>query len=384
MLYLIIGEGFSGILASQAIDTCRHLSKIRATPVKLLVFISIRDFKKQKKRFKAAYANTWVLPMFPKLIFWRMNFPLTLLSVLWSGAKVGVGRNPIATNLLLSIKKWGFLKKVIYDARGAYAAEMQEYQLVDHTAFLEKSASLEANSIKKSDQRIAVSNALVQHWHQQYQFENGNSTFIIPCTLNEAFLNTFPSVDKLAQLRNKYDFKENDIVLVYAGSTARWQSLEQLDEILLKLMSAQERVKMLFLAKLDLETLKVYQKFPEKIKKDWVKHNEVFDVMSMCDYGLLLRNDSITNRVAAPTKFAEYLACGLKVIISPGIGDYSAMVEKQGLGIVYSNASVSFPLLEKPPYVEKQKINTFGKERFSKINYYNTYTQLIQENNANG
>jgi hypothetical protein len=61
----------------------------------------------------------------------------------------------------------------------------------------------------------------------------------------------------------------------------------------------------------------------------------VKDYLSISDYGILIREYSVTNKVASPTKFAEYLNAGLKVIISPEIGDFSAMVDKYNLGYVY-------------------------------------------------
>ncbi len=58
----------------------------------------------------------------------------------------------------------------------------------------------------------------------------------------------------------------------------------------------------------------------------------------LCDYGLLLREKSITNKVASPVKFAEYLYAGLRVLISPEIGDYSEMVSYYNLGHVVNSA----------------------------------------------
>ena len=66
----------------------------------------------------------------------------------------------------------------------------------------------------------------------------------------------------------------------------------------------------------------------------WVPHSEVFEVLAACDHGLLLREPTVTNRVAAPTKFAEYLAAGRDVLISPGLGDYTAFVEHEECGQV--------------------------------------------------
>ena len=53
-----------------------------------------------------------------------------------------------------------------------------------------------------------------------------------------------------------------------------------------------------------------------------------------CDYGLIIRDESITNQVSSPVKFAEYLYAGLKIIISSNIGDYSKFVLDNDCGFL--------------------------------------------------
>jgi glycosyltransferase involved in cell wall biosynthesis len=53
------------------------------------------------------------------------------------------------------------------------------------------------------------------------------------------------------------------------------------------------------------------------------------------DLGLLLRDAHPVNRVASPVKFAEYLACGVPVLISPGVGDCPRIVERERVGFVF-------------------------------------------------
>ena len=55
---------------------------------------------------------------------------------------------------------------------------------------------------------------------------------------------------------------------------------------------------------------------------------------------MLVRDDTVTNRVAAPTKFAEYLACGLRVVISKGLGDCSDFVEEHQCGAVVNDDDI--------------------------------------------
>ena len=45
----------------------------------------------------------------------------------------------------------------------------------------------------------------------------------------------------------------------------------------------------------------------------------------------------IANRVASPVKVAEYLQAGLKVIISPNIGDYSELIYATKFGYIWED-----------------------------------------------
>lgn len=63
-------------------------------------------------------------------------------------------------------------------------------------------------------------------------------------------------------------------------------------------------------------------------------HDEVGGLLNAGDAGVLLRADDPVNHAASPTKVAEYLACGLPVLISDRVGDHSARVRAEGLGVV--------------------------------------------------
>ncbi|MGE0713786.1 MAG: glycosyltransferase [Planctomycetota bacterium] len=73
---------------------------------------------------------------------------------------------------------------------------------------------------------------------------------------------------------------------------------------------------------------------PERATVRRVPHAEVPAFLNACDLGLLLRRDDPVNRAASPTKAAEYLACGVPLLVGAGIGDTSALVAEEGLGAV--------------------------------------------------
>lgn len=62
------------------------------------------------------------------------------------------------------------------------------------------------------------------------------------------------------------------------------------------------------------------------------RHEEVHEHLLAADFGLMIRQPSATNMVASPIKFAEYLAAGVGVIASRGIGDLDGTLSRSRVG----------------------------------------------------
>jgi glycosyltransferase involved in cell wall biosynthesis len=66
------------------------------------------------------------------------------------------------------------------------------------------------------------------------------------------------------------------------------------------------------------------------------------------DFGFILRDNILLNNVASPIKFVEYISMGVIPIISEGVGDYSSIVKKSGIGIlVNEDNTFEYGLIEK-------------------------------------
>jgi hypothetical protein len=61
---------------------------------------------------------------------------------------------------------------------------------------------------------------------------------------------------------------------------------------------------------------------------------EVSSLLNASDLGFLLLRPSPNIRTSSPVKFAEYLSCGLPVVITPEVGDYSDYVAQTRTGWV--------------------------------------------------
>lgn len=373
MIYLTYNDLPSGIYYSQVTDVVNYLNAIQSKEkVRLVALISIRNFFANRKKIKDKLPDSIVLPMAPGISRWKWNTtPLTLLKLVGASDKI-MARGPFAAAMALSLKQKGKIKKVIFDARGAYKAELNEYDVVDDEILKHQIAHLEQDVLRRSDAILSVSNALVDYWKREYNF-NSDKHVVIPCTLSKDFVFDFPPEYELKNYKTEIGFKEDDTVMVYSGSSAGWQSFSLVENLMDNIMSKNQNVKLLWLTH-DLNSQSEFvNKFKDRIKTNWLKPADVRKYLLAADYGIMYREDSDTNKVASPVKFAEYLSCGLNVVISEQLGDFSEFVKRNNCGMVgESNLN-----LEKVSYNQKKTNHELAINYLVKNHYTKEYLSLL-------
>lgn len=109
--------------------------------------------------------------------------------------------------------------------------------------------------------------------------------------------------------------------IVYAGGTQKWQNVELMQSIMEKTAGTYE--------------YKIFVPDPREFNAGWKSGKpdhvlvdskfpeELGAEYAVCDYGFVLRDESVVNYVACPTKIIEYLQYGVVPILkSPEIGDF--------------------------------------------------------------
>ncbi len=338
--------------------------------------VSIRGFFEMRRVRKELYPNSIILPMIPGFHRWKWN--IFTLVLLWPfiGNKKVMALSPLAANLAISLKNMGLVAKVIYDGEGATAAEWNEFEVVGKGSLKRDIWQIENRAVNKSDMQRAVSHKMFSYWIENFSY-SGKNRIVIPCLLNGVFADA-PSFGKIPYEELFKEEEADQIVLVYAGSSAQWQSMDLLEKALEPIMKQDKRLRLLLLSDQSENDCRIKSKFPSRVVLKWVPFEQVPAMMALGDYGILLRNPSVTNFVAAPTKFAEYLACGLKVFISPGVGDYPDMVAEKQLGEVIDqpNELQNIPL-EKTSLAEKQKLREFALNNFVRTSFKDSFVKII-------
>ncbi|MGZ3921461.1 MAG: glycosyltransferase [Bacteroidia bacterium] len=374
IFYLTFNDGPSGIFSSQVIDVVKFIRDDLKKNIKLVSLVSLRGFFHSRKKIKSELPEAIVIPMFPGVHRWRKN--KYFLAIICSRFKpsIIIGRSVLATQIAFDLKRHGKTTKVIYDGRGAISAEWNEYEVVKHPVLIHEISQLEKDAVLDSDFRIAVSNQLIEYWKTQYNYSSTKHV-VIPCTLNKVFEEYIPDENNQYKLKRELGFEKGDIVFAYSGSLAGWQSFHLLADFIEPVLKSNDNARLLFLSEKDKNIIDLEKKFPGKVYCKKVSPSEVPAYLSIADYGLLIREKSITNRVASPVKFAEYLACGLPVIISEELGDYSEFVNENKCGYLSGQTMRLKPLT----FDEKLTIRKMALLKFTKQSFCAKYEMVIEK-----
>ncbi|HOZ40659.1 MAG: hypothetical protein IPN62_14435 [Flavobacteriales bacterium] len=365
ILYLTYNDQPSGVYWSQVTDVVEHLNGLGHGRVRLLALVSLHGWRGSRRRIKAHSRDAIVLPMVPRMRNWRLNRWLLWVVCLLLRPKAIMARGVMATWMALRMRDSGLVKRVMFDGRGAYAAEWEEYRIIDDDDLIAQFRPLEQEAVSEADLRLAVSEALVAHWRERYGYR-GDAHVVIPCTLGTEGTGRNASVPP----------RDGRVRLVYSGSSAGWQGFSLLEELLVPLLEGDARVDVLFLARRDKHVQALMDRFPGRVAQAWLEPAEVGPVLAIQDLGILLRESTITNKVSSPTKFAEYLAAGLPVIISSGIGDFSEAVRAHGLGVVYEPGQ---PLAElrSTTTEERDHVRNFARTHYTKAAHRIAYGRVL-------
>jgi hypothetical protein len=154
-------------------------------------------------------------------------------------------------------------------------------------------------------------------------------------------------------------------VVVYSGAYRAWQMPERTIQIYKKIKNLAPQAFFLCLTPDVTEFSEALQKQgigSQESKVERVNFDEMGRTLVCGDIGLLLREENPINTYACPTKFAEYLTCGLFVVATPAVHDVAQAIATEGVGYLLHGMTDS-PGLES----ELQKIIQLSSDAPSRI-----------------
>ncbi|SEH05613.1 glycosyltransferase [Candidatus Venteria ishoeyi] len=191
---------------------------------------------------------------------------------------------------------------------------------------------IENKLLQESDLNIFVSKEMNKHYQHKYTLDI-IKYITVPCCVSDTFFIESNATVKLDE------FSENHLIFGYIGSMADWQCGSEMISLFAQLYQFSSDCRFILLVPKSDHT-KVYEYIkhaglPEhSVILTEVSHHEVSAWMQKFHVGVLLRRSDPVNQVSSPTKYAEYLASGVPVLMTDGIGDYSERVKKEDVGLV--------------------------------------------------
>jgi glycosyltransferase involved in cell wall biosynthesis len=234
---------------------------------------------------------------------------------------------------LLKRRRYGY--KVVLDYHG---------RIPEEYVFLGKGGQgsrkllecLERWCVKRADHIVVVSHKLAEYLAGRYDIPQ-NRISVIPCCADESMFRWDPARRDTVRSALRVSQK---FVCTHLGSFCEWYDPEMItalfheirrrvDAHLLVITGDSERARDYLAARLPADVFTVRQS----------GHSEVPGLLNASDLGLLLLRPSPNIKTSSPAKFAEYLNCGVPVLITPDVGDFSEMVVRKQVGAVVGSRS---------------------------------------------
>ena len=277
----------------------------------------------------------------------RPSLPATIFDVLAGVRFAGplVGRNKIelvhargyiAATIAMALKR-KFGVKMIFDIRGLMA---EEYVDSNHWP----KGGLRYRVTKSVEQRIlAATDAVVtltdRIWPiiKEWKGLKGRQVphAVIPCCVDLSFF----KFDEQQRSRLRAELDLNDrFTLVYSGSLDGWYLTEETADFFAAIVRKRPDAHLMWLTMGSPE--RVGQLMSKRgISEDHysvraVAPKEMPSYLAAGDVGISFIKRCFSKLASSPTKNAEYLACGLPIVINSGIGDSDGLMQEPFAGIL--------------------------------------------------
>lgn len=293
-----------------------------------------------------------------------------------------------------SIVKLIFRRKVIYDRRGFMAEDYVEGGMWrSRKSFLYKLLIFIDNTLLRFSDRIVVLTYKMKDWLITNRSVARDKITVIPCCVD---LSKFADLQN-TRLRAQLGFN-GKFIFAYSGSLGTWYLMEQMIDFFLIVKQSIPKAHFLVLTMSDhLLAKNIFRK--KSIDADdftilSVIPNDIPKFVHCADAAICFIKPVLSKVASSPTKFAEFLASGIPIVINSGIGDCDEVVERDRVGIIIRNFSHPdyknctnqlLSLMEEKEALKKRCAET-ARKYFSLTDgakkYNSVYQSLMQSNAA--
>lgn len=202
-------------------------------------------------------------------------------------------------------------RNFVFWSQGVWPEE--SYQRNNSRARLAVCSQVEKMALEECDRLLVVSRAMLDHYENKYELKLKDKTYVMPCA-NEVFHSDsfiFPG-------------KYSEPIFVYAGSLSKWQCIDQMLAAFKQALEVREDAQLLFYTAQQEEATALVQSMGlSNVTVGYVPANNLNEVLAAAKYGFVIRDDSVINRVATPTKISSYIANGVIPVYSSSLAAFT-------------------------------------------------------------
>lgn len=229
--------------------------------------------------------------------------------------------------------------RVLLDLRGAAEDELAGAQGWNGAYSRWHTRKTQRMALAAADGLNTVSHKLAEHLRDTGSFTRDVPRTVVGCCAEQQRFFYDP---ELRQTQRAALGLQDKFVVCYCGAMSHWQRPDQVAAAFAAIRAAMPDSQLLIVSREAEVLVRHLVRVGVPVNAYTcraAKHAEVARYLNAADVGLLLRENTLTNRVASPVKFAEYLRCGVPVILTHYVGDFSDFVRQHDVG-----ATVDFPV----------------------------------------
>ena len=194
-----------------------------------------------------------------------------------------------------------------------------------------------------------VTRAMERFYRQKYPKTSAHFLYLPIFTAKVCIPANLVGVDKL---RSSLGIPIDASIYLYSGGLQNWQNIAMMLQASKFLMQSRNNWCIFLTNETEALAKQVKSNFgliPERMVITHAKPNELAYYYELANFGFILRDNHILNRVANPTKLIEYLYFGIRpIVLSEDIGDFISL----GYEFIRVNE-----IAEMPVRLEKSEIN---------------------------
>lgn len=225
----------------------------------------------------------------------------------------------------------GALEDILEVSRKNSGLKANIFKLLYH---VDKSAV--RKGLKSSEGVFVVTKALEEYLKERYPIAREKNFYIIPCATSTNPIDEDEYQTDRIKYRKKYNISADELVFIYSGGVSSWQCVAESIELYKALAEKLSIKTRMLVFSHNIKEIAALAEGDQRIQTDSYSPDELFHALRVGDFAFLLRRDNLTNNVAFPNKFLEYVQSGMRIITTPYVYEIKSQVMEYNLGYVLS------------------------------------------------